>query len=126
MFRGLRRDGKGWVYGSGVYINQEAKHAFILIDAGWDQGARISVLPETVGQYTEMEMVNDSKLWSGDLVKVKEIIWVVEFGYDRDKSGLGWVAYPVDNPSVRLFVDKSILSGEIIGSIHTHKELIKQ
>ncbi|MGJ1211897.1 hypothetical protein [Sphingobacterium multivorum] len=61
-FRGLRVDGKGWVYGSLVLPNHKNDKCYII---GWN-GAKFNVIPETVGQF----IANNGKqdFYIGDIV----------------------------------------------------------
>jgi len=84
-FRGLRVDGKGWVYG--CLINNLWAHAsdgspvceIIPNDTDFDAGdwsevdeIAVAVLPETVGQYTEENDINNNEIYHRDIVKITD------------------------------------------------------
>jgi len=65
-FRGLRTDGKGWVYGDLIQPHQGNPDTFIALNNGHIK----SVWPESVGQFTGLYDRNGVKVFEGDVVRV--------------------------------------------------------
>ena len=71
LFRAKRKDDKQWVYGSLVadeYIMdyQQAKNFDI---GGWFEGQMHEVIPDTVGQYININDENRIKIFKDDIVE---------------------------------------------------------
>jgi uncharacterized phage protein (TIGR01671 family) len=145
-FRGLRTDGKGWVFGYYRKItfhdrlspNKEVlytKH-FIgtfdnlkLFDGIFEQ---VEVIPETVGQYVGLTDKNGKEIYSGDYDKDYNLVHWCE-------KRMGWAMAVCDIPTKEIImchcyscegnfeiseiIDEKI---EIIGNIFENKDLINQ
>lgn len=90
LFRGKRKDGKGWVYGvpiynpyvSGVEIASYEEIAPSLSDPGGDlRYNHNEVDPATIGQFTGWTDKNDKRIFEGDLMDygVGRVVQVVFF-----------------------------------------------
>lgn len=83
-FRGLRVDGKGWVYGSLVQPNHKNDKCYII---GWN-GAKFNVIPETVGQFTGLLDKNGREVYEGDIFTADQYPFI-----DNDQPNYNGVVY---------------------------------
>ena len=121
-FRGLRIDGKGWVYGllnqyqSKLYItNETIEHPTHSDPAGsWIYNEN-EVIPESVGQFTGLTDKNGKEIYSGDITDEGTVIF--------HKNYLGFFVKSDKNEYSPLY---DVLPLEIIGNIFENKDLINQ
>src|SRR5690625_5102807 len=118
--RGLRKDGKGWVYGVPFHIYEEDKCFMInncqssTLEQDDTDFQGFEVVPSTVGQYIGLEDSRGVKIYEGDKVKYLgakgHIIYVEELAMFMIKFYKPAVSsYAFDN------VDDYI---KVIGNIH--------
>lgn len=136
-FRGKHLGNKQWVYGS--LINGRDGTPYIHL-GGRNKTAIIKVIPETIGQFTNLFGKDGSEIWEGDIceqitpnyTKIKMVCrWgtfqrTMDTGYTVDISGFcfersdGLFALPI----VKNWMGKHDLETlEVIGNIHEHPNL---
>lgn len=114
-FRGKREDNGEWVYGSFLYFIKGVKNI------GWMyvNDIKVSVIAESVGQYTGYKDRNDKETYKGDIVietetkKIGEVYWA--------SMGLG--EWEVKNNWTNSLMWNEL---EIIGNIHDNPELLEK
>ena len=109
---------RGWIYG---YLVVEHGHWYIINDEG-----KFPVIPETVGQYIELNDIHNRGIYEGDILKLTKS--------DGNIFGMGVVKYAdaqfYVETSSRANVDFFALKllgalYEIIGNIYDNPELLE-
>lgn|SRR5699024_4860754 len=105
-FRGLRKDGKGWVYGMPTF-----DFKYILNKLQYDSPDSYEVIPETVGQYTGMKNKRGRVIYEGDIVMYSDKSTPLVVGFENGsfvlkKDGKAYV-YNINPKGL-----------EVIGNIH--------
>lgn len=136
-FRGKRIDNGEWVYGYLIGDDVIVGNIVEFNDEYFNTSFWYKVVPETVGQYTDLNDKNGKEIWEGDLYKSWNGLFVV--GWLPFDAGLylievsEWQAYMNDKESpcnveslnkMRYDFFSQMGEGEIIGNIHQNKELI--
>lgn len=121
-FRGLRTDGKGWVYGY-YYKLTESQH-YILKDIH-----RWSVIPASVSQFTGLHDRNGKEIFEGDIIEFKTRRY--HLGYDKGLQTIKFKsAVDYEDGSFVLtekqkndtYLEAINDSSNIIGNIHENKK----
>lgn len=117
-FRGLRTDGKGWVYGmlfhNNKIVTETVSYESPLVEKGspcykYDY---INIIPESVGQFTGLKDLKGNDIFEGDILKGGIYL---EYPVEWDLEDNGW------NIKNEYNIRKNF---EIIGNIHENPELI--
>lgn len=115
-FRGLRTDGKGWVYG--FYFKTESG-SFI-----GEYNEEVEVIPETIGQFTGLKDKNGVEIYEGDRIRDYGHGYSIKFGsYFWQGTQITGFFFNDNNPFGACVAPYQY---EVIGNIHentlTNKE----
>jgi len=140
-FRGKRKDNEEWVYGYPIVLKSPIgeKNCFILredfeIDwAGDYPGTQllenfIEVIPETVGQYIEIDDLHGKEMFEGDIIKLYQpdgkTFSEVPTAYIFYEKG-AWRVSGFDKfPYISDILSSLELKFEVIGNIHDNPEVL--
>jgi uncharacterized phage protein (TIGR01671 family) len=129
-FRGLRTDGKGWVYGY-YYATRKGTDdpldIHIIVQDDGSNSWRHEVLPESVGQWLGLTDKNGAEVYEGDILEVEggmeicttQIYWDDELCGFFDKRNLDGDSFTHYEGDLTWVEDHLI-----IGNIHQNPELI--
>lgn len=123
LFRGKRVGGSDWAYGcyykqTAFYGDPVEVHNIITSqeDLEYDQVMEYtSVVPETVGQFTELTDKNGKKIFEGDIIRWDELEW----GSEHSEQ-VTW-----DYSLLAMRKDDWNEWCEVIGNIHDNPELLE-
>lgn len=155
IFRGKRIDNGEWVQsGSILHFNDENAEKLFFIPKynekcvcihddddnilSFKKGTFYKVIPETVGQFTNLTDKNGTQIFEGDIVHLTDIRYnnewkaVVVFGNPYAQYSWGWnFLYigekPQINTDILLWVEMEDIQVycEVIGNIYDNPELLK-
>lgn len=131
LFRGKRVDNEMWIYGDLLQSTDIVNCTEISENTG--MGVRYDIIPETVGQYTGLKDDNGTKIFEGDILKVKSVDIDYEYitkvycscntlcvdvvGEDYDSTAIGFADDIWDTDCAKV---------EVIGNIYDNPELLKE
>ena len=129
-FRGLRTDGKGWIYGDLLHNHWTGGDTFtpcaIRYLIGDLYSHPIEVRPETVGQFTGLHDKSGNKIFEGDVILCvdygQQVNGVIVADLVRSGYMVKWLPKTDFNDCIYVRLD----SITIIGNIHEHPELINK
>jgi uncharacterized phage protein (TIGR01671 family) len=123
-FRGLRTDGKGWVYGDLVrkygktfIVTETESISFGRIRSLWIE---IEILPESVGQFTGLTDIFENQIFEGDVLEFPfelGIAYVINDGFRFAVKSPGSQAIDYEPAEV-------LIQTKVIGNIHQNKDLL--
>ena len=121
-FRGLRTDGKVWVYG-GYFQHTPDEDGVRYYIFDFNEGA-VEVIPESVGQFTGLTDKNGKEIYEGDLIDFGNSN-PVEVKFDNGcfnvfNEPLGW-----DFDSEEIPIKTNLKYCEIIGNVFENPDLVK-
>jgi uncharacterized phage protein (TIGR01671 family) len=129
LCRGKRKDSGRWIIGYYVKATQGTNPDWIIKTAkgqgGWLMPMlRVSVDPETVGQYTGMKDKNGKRIFEGDILKCKMYKGIYEdYRVSWDEESAAWQSLNKDKSN---WICASIWNEqEVVGNIHDNPELME-
>ena len=138
-FRGKRKDNEEWIYGN--LVIDEGKYYICLginehIKRDDYEVYMLEVIPETVGQFTELYDEDKKEIYVGDIIKINKDI-KNKFGLDNImyvdfENGSSFVKTIKNNnwsllKTLSAIIDiRGILRGEVIGNIIDNKNILEE
>lgn len=123
LFRGQKSSTKEWIEGS-LIINKAGDHVITQVienpvHLGTLNGWCFAVIPETIGQYTELEDRGGIKFFEGDVIgRIGFLHRIIVYHKN------GFYTYSINNPE-RLFPLSLDEYDFVIGNLHDNPELLK-
>ncbi len=120
LFRGKDLETKKWVTGYHTELIEPMDKPMILTYISDIEGNSYIVYSDSIGQYTERKDKTGVNIFEGDIVKINDFIYQVEFRYSE------W-EFRILSKKVYCFPNFDSHTGEceIIGNIHDNPELLE-
>lgn len=120
LFRGKRTDNGEWITDSETYIRDG--------DGIWlsDENLNVvTVIPETVGQFTGLTDKNGVRIFEGDIVRYDVNYHDMVISYDVENWG-GWLYEDMDdNMQAYSIYEFNLKDIAVIGNIHDNPDILK-
>ena len=120
LFRGKRIDNGEWITDSETYIRDG--------DGIWlsDENLNVvTVIPETVGQFTGLTDKNGVRIFEGDIVRYDVNYHDMVISYDVENWG-GWLYEDMDdNMQAYSIYEFNLKDIAVIGNIHDNPDILK-
>ena len=134
LFRGQKSDTKEMIYGDLIQLEKDFKKVVEILD--WSKvdnkkksKSDLTVIPETVGQFSGLTDKNGTKIFEGDIIahfdleNKKQIIFKNgAFGY-MTADGYDFISYSENRHNFDFRDNKSDFI-EVVGNIHENPELL--
>ena len=132
LFKGKDKSSGAWVYGSYVHYAKRGVAEHCILSEGKQM---LSIIPDTVGQYTGLDDKKGVKIFEGDIVRYTDeyscvkTVPVVWGGKYHPAFDLAVELYNCVNSLVELLLDSDAMSDamvEVIGNIYDNPELLEE
>ena len=123
LFRGKHSEKSRWDYGD-LYMDHGRTY---IASRDMMHGVRVhgEVIPETVGQYTGLTDKNGTKIFEGDIVKLRLLAAKMEWkGVCEYRSGAFGLAWQYAGERYCTFAGTCNAEYEVLGNIHDNPELM--
>ena len=115
IFRGKRTDNGEWIEGCYYKYSYVMGEGHFINNAEYD----IAVVPETVCQYTGVTDKNETKIFEGDIVKVR-----LQNGYLNFRVLFYYGMFRLNSLDDRFYIPIEPYEMEVIGNIYDNPELL--
>ena len=125
LFRGKHSEKSRWDYGD-LYMDHGRTY---IASRDMMHGVRVhgEVIPETVGQYTGLTDKNGTKIFEGDIVKLRLLAAKMEWkGVCEYRSGAFGLAWQYAGERYCTFAGTCNAEYEVLGNIYDNGELIHE
>lgn len=124
LFRGKHSEKSRWDYGD-LYMDHGRTY---IASRDMMHGVRVhgEVIPDTVGQYTGLIDKNGTKIFEGDIVKLRLLAAKMEWkGVCEYRSGAFGLAWQYAGERYCTFAGTCNAEYEVLGNIHDNPELME-
>lgn len=124
LFRGKRDDNLAWIEGYIYRITENQEMPFLMIKDY--HGITYPVYPDTVGQFTGLTDKNGTKIFEGDIVKLRLLAAKMEWkGVCEYRNGAFGLAWQYAGERYCTFAGTCNAEYEVLGSIHDNPEMME-
>lgn len=113
-----------WVYG-GIFHQNNRGGDFSIIYS-YDPIEKYTVYADTVGQYTGLTDKNGVKIFEGDFIRYRNMIFTIEWQEKNGRFlGIEKSRYRPDGQNYICYVGEELITSEVIGNIYDNPKLLK-